>query len=457
VRIFGLACLGLVSLASVPVWTQENPSVPVAAVSGPAVSGLINESAEEDRMLTPPPVSGEAYPRLPASEGRSNYLRGGITFNTAYSDNVLGSTNALPVGDVSYSVWPTLTLDQTSSRLHWVLAYAPGFTLYQHTNSRNESDQNLALDVQYRLSPHVTFSLRDSLQKSSNIFNQPDQGLAGGVSGSSQPPNLSVFAPLADQLSNISGMGITYQFARNSMVGIGGSLANLHYPKPAEVPGLYDAASRGGSAFYSYRLSKERYVGITYQYQQLLSYPAATVNETQTHSFLLFYTFNLASALSVSVFGGPQYSSSGAQYFSATQSAPPRQSWSPAAGASFNWQAHHSAFAVSYSRIISGGGGLIGAVELDSGAVSVMQQVTRNFSVSMAGSYGNNNVLAVFAAGNGHSISGSASIQRQIAEHLNLQAGYTRLHQNYSFLAANPDTNREWVSMSYQFVRPLGR
>jgi hypothetical protein len=38
--------------------------------------------------------------------------------------------------------------------------------------------------------------------------------------------------------------------------------------------------------------------------------------------------------------------------------------------------------------------------------------------------------------------------------------GYTRLHQAYSnvaVLSTAPDTNREYVSISYQFSRPLGR
>ena len=47
-----------------------------------------------------------------------------------------------------------------------------------------------------------------------------------------------------------------------------------------------------------------------------------------------------------------------------------------------------------------------------------------------------------------------------LRQHFNLQLGYTRLHQDYStvaVLAATPDTNREFVSISYQFSRPLGR
>jgi hypothetical protein len=135
---------------------------------------------------------------------------------------------------------------------------------------------------------------------------------------------------------------------------------------------------------------------------------------------------------------------------------PATQAWSPAAGASLNWQARHTGLAVSYSHTVSSGGGLIGAVELDSVNTSVRQQVAHRFSASLAGGYANNGVLSVAALG-GHSFFGSAALQRQVGEHVNLQAGYTRLHQDYSFISSNPDTNREWVAVSYQFARPLGR
>lgn len=457
-RSFITFCLGLVLLTGVPLWSQEEQhAAPVPAATGPITGVFVNGDNDADRMLIPPPVSGEAYPLSFTSEERANYLRGGVTFNTAYSDNVLGATSTNPVSDLSYSVWPTIAVDETTSRLHALLTYAPGFTFYQRTNSRNEADQNLSLDFQYRLSPHVTVSLRDSFQKSSNVFNQPDQGLAVAVSGATQGVNDSVIAPLADRLSNNGGAGITYQFSANAMIGASGTFTNLHYPDSSEVPGLYDAASRGGSAFYSHRFATRHYIGMTYQYQQLLSYPTGGTNETQTHGAFLFYTFYPAPTFSFSLFGGPQYYSAGLQYTSTTPATVPAlQSWSPAAGASLNWQTRHTTMALSYSHGVSGSGGLIGAVELDSANASVRQQITRNFSAALAGTYADNGVLAVSALG-GHSVSGSAALQRQVGEHLNLQAGYTRLHQDYSFISANPDTNREWVSISYQFARPLGR
>jgi hypothetical protein len=468
---------GLILLAAAPLWPQEQATAPAPAVSNPplTVSPVTNGNPNGDngdnmtagddsasRMLTPPPVGGGSYPISFTSEERSNYLRGGVTFNSAYSDNVLAGIGAGRVGSESYSIWPTIALDLSRPRLHWVLTYAPGFTFYQHISAYNESDEDLAVEFRYRVSPHVTFSVRDGLQKSSNVFNQPDAA-AGVVSGGTAGANLSVIAPVADRLSNTGNVGMAYQFAANSMVGASGTFSNLHYPDPAEVPGLYDSASEGGSAFYALRLSKQHYFGVTYQYQRLLSYPAAGTNLTQTHAALAFYTLYLNSRFSISAFGGPEYAELGPQ-LSTTGSTPQpgTNRWDPEAGASLSWQGPRSSVAIAYAHTISGGGGLAGAVRLDNASASLRQQLTRTLSVSASGGYAQNDLLGTttLASGNGHTFTETASLQQIWGQHVNLQLGYTRLHQDYStvaVLAANPTTNREFVSLSYQFSRPLGR
>jgi len=462
-RRFEKTCVGLLVLAAaVPLWSQvdNSPTQPVAAYG--TGSGTENT---DSRMMTPPPVSGQSYPAGPASQERSNYLRAGVTFTSAYSDNLVGSTgsNSGPVSDESYSVFPTLALDEATTRLHFTLTYAPGFTFYQHTSSLNQANQNASIDFQYRLSPHVTFSARDGFQKSSSVFNQPSLGSAGSVSGGIQEPNQSVIAPVASQLNNAGNAGITYQFAAHGMIGGSGTFSNLHYLDPAQVPGLYDSSSQGGSAFYAYRISKMHYIGVTYQYQRLLSYPAPGTNETQTQSLLLLYTLYATPRFSISFFGGPQYANIGPQFSDTTTiSLPASQSWHPEAGGSMSWQGRLSSVAVSYSHMISGGGGLIGAVKMDSANASIRQQLTRTLSGSVSGGYAQNDVLASAVAGanNGHTWSGTVSAQQQFGQHLNVQLGYTRLHQTYSsvaVLAATPNTNREFVSISYQFSRPLGR
>lgn len=431
----------------VALWSQVNPA-PDAATPPPTV---------EDRMQTPPPVSGAAYPTTYAAEQRSNYLRGGLTFSTAYSDNVLGGTSSSPVSDVSYSIFPNIALDQTTPRLHWVLSYSPGFTFYQRESSRNQDNQIAAIDFSYRLSPHVTLSLRDSFQKSSSFLDQPDLAAAATVTGGTQGIGISVIAPLADQLNNNGNAEITYQFSAHAMIGASGTFTNLHYPDPSQVPGLFDSSSQGGSAFYTHRLSKKHYIGATYQYQRVVAYPVGAQSETQTQAVLAFYTFYPQPKLSLSFSGGPQHSDVGQALL------PSAQQWSPAVTAGIGWQARHTSLAASYSRTVSGGGGLLGAYHSNSANLTLRQQLSQNWNAQASGAYSiNKTVTPLFSLGNpgGHSISGSASIQRTLGQHLSAEAGYMRLHQSYGNIAAistAPDTNREWITISYQFVRPLGR
>jgi hypothetical protein len=269
-------------------------------------------------------------------------------------------------------------------------------------------------------------------------------------------PNFSVIAPVADQLSNVANATLTYQFAANAMVGASGNFMNQHYSNQAQVPGLSDSSSRAGSGFYTHRLSKMHYIGVTYQYQWFLDYPSTGQNETQSQSVFLFYTAYLKPTLSISFFGGPQYSST--QQFGL----PTSSSWSPAGGASFAWQSKVTSFAASYSQTINNGGGLGGAVHATNATASLRRQLARNLSATIGGGYSNNSVLDASPTFNtgGHTILGNASVQRQVGQHLSVQLQYTRLQQSYSEVAAIssiPNQNRVAVLISYQFSRPLGR
>jgi hypothetical protein len=451
--------IGLLLGVTLPVWSQvtESPAQPVAAYGqGSGTNG-------EDRMQPPPPVSGQSYPTTGTSAERSNYLRGGLAFTTAYTDNALGSTNGQAISEISYSIAPFVELDETTTRLHMVAMYAPGFTFYQKTSGRNEADQNASIDFQYRLTQHLTFSARDGFQKSSNVFNQPFLGQGTAVSGATQQPNFSVIAPIASFLSNSGNVGISWQFAANGMAGASGTFSNLQYSNESEVSGLSNSNSQAGSIFYSRRFSKMHYIGASYQYQRLIANLNEGQSETQTQAILLFYTLYASPRLSLSFFGGPQHSDTVQPPIPPSQIAVPEaRSWTPAYGVSMGWQGQKTSLALSYSHIISGGGGLMGAVQMSSVGASLGQQFTSRLNGSIGFGYTKNDVLgsALAASSNGRSFSGTASLQQQLGQHLNMQLGYTRLHQDYTgvaVLAANPDTNREFVSLSYQFSRPLGR
>jgi hypothetical protein len=408
-------------------------------------------------MATPAPVSGEGYSMGFTSETRSNYLRGGLVFSTAYQSDVTTGSNGQPISDVSYTISPTISLDQTRSRLHWVFTYSPGYTIYQKTSSLNQANQSLGVSLTYRLSPHVTLSLRDTFQQTSSVLNQPNTDLQQPVSGGVFVPNYSVIAPNAEVLSNTANAILTYQFAANAMVGASGTFGNLYYPNQSQVPGLANnSSSKVGSAFYTHRLSKMHYIGATYQYQVFSASATGVQSETHAQSIFGFYTIYFKPTISLSFFGGPQYAS--------TQQlgVPSSQAWSPGGGVSFGWQGKLTSFAASYSQTVNDGGGLSGAVDASSVNALLHRQLTRKMSAGIGAGYSNNSILNALPTLNngGHTISGNASVERQLGQWLNLQLQYTRVHQSYSSVAvisAIPDQNRVAVNISYQFMRPLGR
>jgi hypothetical protein len=454
--------LGFLLLAAMPLAAQVNGAPQQPA---PAYGADDNQSDNGDLMRTPPTVSGQSLSMEPTSMERSNYLRGGVAFTTAYTDNVIGSIgpDSKPLSDISYSIFPTIALDETRTRLHWTLQYAPGFTFYQRESSRNQADQNASIGVEYRLTPHVTFSAEDGFQKSSNLFNQPD--LSGSVTGGPQDGNFLVVAPVADLLHNTGNVGLTYQFARNEMVGATGTFTNLHYPDRSVVPGLFDSESQSGSVFYALRVSRVNYVAVSYDYARLLSFPTEGQNETRTQAILFSYTYSPSKRFSFSVFGGPQYADISPQFFlGGTTPQPGSRSWTGAGGASLSWQGKVTSVAVSYSHMVANGGGLIAPAQTDSANATFRQRLNRTLGASLSAAYMNSAViggLSQVATGssNGHGILGTASLQQQLGQHMSLQIGYTHLHQNYNVavISATPDTNREFVSVSYEFSRPLGR
>ena len=434
-------CLSLTLLVAMPIWSQVESSATSSAPSS------------EDAMRTPPSVSGEFYPTATASETRSNSLRAGMYFGTAYDDNVLGAESLTPVADIAYTIKPTISFDQVKSRLRQTFTYSPGFTLYQHTSSRNEADQNASANLEYRLSPHISVSVRDFLRKSTNVFNEP----YAGVSGSTQPPTAIFVAPFANQLSNSASGETSYQFSSKAMIGGSAVSTIVNYLDPAQASGVSNSNSRGGSAFWNRRLTSTQNIGVTYQYSSMAASTQDINSETHTQTIYSFYTLYLKPSFSLSVSGGPQH-------FDVTESGlPTAASWAPAVTASVAWQASRANVAVSYSRTVDGAGGLLGAFKSTTANASARWQMARAWTVGATANYGiQKNVLSALLSptNGGHTISGILTIQHPIGERLTAECGYERLHQSYTGLGAiseNPDSNREYISISYQLARSLGR
>lgn len=443
--------LSLLLIAALPAWPQAAPSA----------TGFGGNTGDESPMQTPPPVSGRAYAVTPGTEGPSNYLSAGVVVNAGYSNNVLPGSGSVPISDTTYSVGPTLDFAKTTARSQSMLIYSPSFTIYQHTSELNQQSQNLSFDSQYWLSPHTTVSVWDNFLKSSNILNQSNPLSGIEVSGSAQTPLVPIVAPFVDQTSNIASVELTHQYSRNDMVGGSGTFGFFNYPNSDETQQLYNSNSRGGAAFYSHRLAAGEYCGATYRFFEDLDTPTTSANqthgETKVNSFLFFYTLYLKSTLSFSVMGGPEH------YDFSAPPAPPSAAWTKALAASVAWRGSRTSLAAGYSLQINAGGGLIGAFRANNADIEGRWRMARNWGAGLGVGYSNTtNVSPTVALGypGGNFASGAVTLNHKLSDHLMVEVGYTHLYQNYGGLAAtsnSPNVNREYVSVSYQFVKALGR
>jgi len=458
---FTRVCMAVALLIALPLWSQanKNESEPEAnTVDQASYQPALVDKPQIDEIATPFEIPMLIPTSLKfatfQSDDLRNYVRVGGTIITAYSNPVPANADYTNVtSDISYAIQPLIALNRNSTRLYFMLNYRPGFTFYQRTGDlNNQQTQAVALDFQYRLSPHITATLRDSFEKTSNGFNQLDSPTSETAPGA---PPVTVIAPVADQLKNSADAEFTYQFRRDSMMGAQGTFANQTFPDTAQVPGLYDFGSKEWCGFYNKRLARKHYVGMTYQYSQFSAYGVNPGSEAKTHTAALFFAFYAKPTLSFFLSAGPQHVEV------AQSPSPTYRSWSPTGTASMDWKGRYHTLVVSYVRLITGVQGLFGAYDSSNANMVASGRLTRTWNVEARAGYAINKNVTSFlplAGPGGHSISGKISFQHSFTQHLKTELGYLQVYQSYPgipLISKAPDANRGFVSLTYQFDRPL--
>jgi hypothetical protein len=438
-------CSILAVAIALPCWCQVEPS---------AVGGLA-EPDENAHMITPPVVSGANLPVDTELGQRSNYLSGGVTLDSAYINNLQPGETSASINDESYSIWPVVILDQRTPRALRLINYSSGFTFYQRTHALDTVNQSMDADFQYRATPRLTVSLKDSFRQNSNVFNQPIFGSGAATSQTPGPLDSGLVIPFDEELKNeVSGL-FGYQFAEFAMVGGRVALQSLKFPNVREGSGLYNSRAESALGYYSRRISRSQYLGGFYEQARMVTSQRKTT--TQTETFSVFYTLYSRQNLTFSIAAGPQYLEFDMPGFHSYNQ------WTPSVRASIGWQTTRMRLTTDYSRDITAGQGILGAFASDTADAAARVQLTRSWVVNAIGGYENNkndipNSLQGFPGG--HSLSGTASAGYNMGEHLVAGAGYTHLHQSYAGVAEisnAPDSDRVFLSVSYYFRRPLGR
>lgn len=465
-----LVVMGLQALALGQNPPTQNPgaesdatrSVPAAAVS----SGIIGLDTESEEGTT------DNLPHIPAMLGgrgtsltflsemkRSNYLSGGINIGAGYDDNA-GLAPSGGVGNTTFSVFPNIAIEQSTSRVRWDLGYAAGLTVNQQLSNQNQVSQDLRFDSEFRLSPHVNLRAAEDFSMTTGTFG------AGSGSGFQPGPggtNGTLITPLANSRSSQTVLETNYHFALKDLIGASGTFSNLHYSDVSGTGSLGDTSTAAGSAFWLHRLLGADWAGISYSFQRIVFDPSG---ESRVHTFSVMDTLDISKRFTLSAFVGPEYANNNGVAATGPNAGQVSNfgAWAVAFGVEGGWHKERTSVTAGYSKRTSDGGGVLGAVRLQNVHAAFRRELFPGWAATFGGSYGGNQAVTLNSTTSATTINSAsvgATLERSIARSLGFQVSYFHYFQNQSGSSdplQNYDANRNRfsVTLSYQWAKPLG-
>jgi hypothetical protein len=434
-------------------------TAPATALS--AIAGMEGDGGPGDTASTLPQIPGllggigVSSASLSEME-RSNYLRGGINVGAAYDDNPLLLSSGVE-SNTSESVFPNIKIAETTSRMRWTLGYAGGLTVNQKFTNQNQGSHNLNFDSQYRLTPHLSLHVAENFSVTTGFF---DGGNAGDAVLGSGGPNASLITPLANQKFDNTTAELNYHFALNDLVGGSGSFSDSHFSNVAGQTQLANTQTVAASGFWLHQLFAGDWAGAAYRFERITFDPSG---ESRVHSFYAVDTLNFSKRLSLTGFVGPQYVENQGLIAGAATASQTNE-WTTGGGVEFGWRNENTGASVGYSRMISDGGGVLGSVLLQTVHGSLHRQLTRAWTGSLTAQHGTNQSLTVPFQTSARSInltSVSVSLDRNLGRSIGFRMGYTHDFQQQFGVPGSSSTldanrNRVFVTLSYQWAKPLG-
>jgi len=421
-----------------PLLLQQG-EIPPGSPSGPQTYG----NGEKAGLN----YAGTASPR--------NILLLGLNLGTTYDSNVLGS-NQQPIGDVDFLIGPSFSLRREGTRLSLGLNYQPHFRIYRNHSELNALDQNLGFDVAYRVSSRFSLRGRTSATYTNGIF-QPSQNqeFLPGL-GSPTSLNQTVYTPTERQLALSSRIDASYQASLHDSVGlyVGGSTLNFKQQVPSEGT-LQNTQESDVGLLYQHRLSLHSTLGANYQFQDILFGPNS---RTLVHSVFFSYAKQFSPSLTMSVFGGPQYSRANeivpVSIGPITLQVPVLLAgWNWAMGGTLTKRLDRTVFLFTAQHQVSNGGGLLGATITTSVGGSVRRQLPGRWDAVWSGNYANNSSLGSGApAGSYYSVTAGFGLERPLSDRVSLRFGYDYLSQRGNGQAPSiGDFNRDMFSIQFSY------
>lgn len=405
-------------------------------------------------------ASGQLPPAVPGTDVEvANVVEGSIQVGTNYDDNaVLGASPRQ--WDIGYNISPSITFRETLPRFDWSLRYGPGFTKSQNLTYRSQVTQNFGGQFTWRTSKHSELSVQQTYIRGTNPFDQ-----SYTQPGPTLGTNNTIYVPGLRRTTILSNGEFSDQLSEHTIVGFGGSFHHEGYdstPQSGQTRSLVQSQSATGNAYISHQLSARNQLGFQYV-AQVLRFPVANARTT-THSFLVSEQLNFSPRSVLSVYAGPEYSQTFNQVvlnlgFIIITIPVNANQWSASGGVIYNWTGQRVAVALHYSRGISDGGGLVGAVSLNTGTATATWKLTERWILTTSIGGGDDQLLAVKTGQNEMlTYSANAALSRRLSRNLTMNVNYER-HNATGSLGNLPIGNHDLVygSITYSFMKPLGR
>jgi hypothetical protein len=392
---------------------------------------------------------------------RSDTLTLGLHVASEFDDNALNDNrNKQP--NLMTVVEPQVTWALSRARLEWLLRYTNGFAFSQQLSAYNSQSHSLDMQLGFRQTKRLKFSLSNSFLKSTNPFDffRPT-GAAPGT-GPSNQPNDFLLTATANRTSEQAGAEVTYALSRHSTVGVDGSFSILRYGAATanQVPlqFLGNESSTGGGIFYSHHVSRRQWARVDYGVQRMVfSGPSSLVQN-------VFYTHTIAfsPASMFSMFAGPERATSdppGVVRSSAGFLSVSSTTWHWAGGGTYNWRTARTHLVLGFYHKISSESGLLGAAWLSSATAAWRQRITPRWSVELAGAYDHNRTLDP-PRNDLSFIWAAAGVSRTLRQDISVEVKYWRVHQStdtFRMGSLAADHNRVSISMGYNLKARLNR
>jgi hypothetical protein len=409
-------------------------------------------------QMSSPVIAGELTTPAPTEKAtKRDTLVTGLRVSNEFDDNAM-SYSQKKQSNILTLIEPHIGWSLSHSRANWTFDYRPGFSLSHEVSAYDSRSQALDTSLELTLTHRLSARLRESFLQTKNPFDlAPESGSLLGSSVLDHP-----HAPLATTArarSEQSGVDLFYALDSHTVLAVGGAFFRVGYDSPEQNRVLASTQSASAHAVYSHRLSRQHWIGVEYNLQDLIS------NQPQSHALVhgVFYTdtTQIRPSMSLTFFAGPERLIKRDQLTIPSQETPgiSNASWQWAGGISYAWTGARTRLTAGFSRRVSDGGGLQGVVRESGLTAEAHRQLARQWKGDVLIAYNHNTELAGAVAPLSY-LSVASGVSRELTPRLSFGFRYWRVHE-YT-VGAIPrlyfaDHNRVSVSLIYDLKTPIAR